>query len=42
MDIAFHIPVWLLWLFGIPAGICLLALAAVGAYFIWSFRDWSY
>ena len=34
MDIAFHIPEWLLWVIGIPAGLVLLGLAGLGVVYI--------
>lgn len=39
MDIAIHIPAWVLWALGIPAGALVLALAGLGIAFVWCFKD---
>jgi hypothetical protein len=36
----FTIPVWLLWTVGVIAGLGILFLAVVGAFFMWSVRHW--
>lgn len=41
MNLAIHIPVWLLWTLGAVAVIPVLVLAFLGALFIWVFKDWS-
>ena len=42
MNIAFTIPVWLIWVLGVIGGIIVIALAVVGFIFIkaWSGFDW--
>ena len=42
MSIAFTIPVWLMWLIGIPAGIVTIGLVVIGFMFIWAFKDGIY
>jgi hypothetical protein len=39
MDIAFHIPTWVFWVVGIPSGLIVLALAALGIAFMRCFGD---
>ena len=41
MDIAFTIPVWILWLLGVPLGIAILFLAVIGLIMLISFRHWT-
>jgi hypothetical protein len=41
VNIAFHIPMWLLWALGIGAGVIVLALAAMGALLLWFGRNWG-
>lgn len=36
-----YIPIWVLWVLGIPAGLVILFLAYIGAMFLWSFRGWG-
>lgn len=38
MSIAFEIPVWLLWVIGIPAALIVICLAVIGGMFLWGFR----
>ena len=40
MEVAFTIPVWLLWTVGIVGGLAILGLAALGLYFIVAFWNW--
>ena len=42
MDIAIHIPKWILWTIGVPVGIGILFFAVIGAWMIWAFRDGIY
>lgn len=42
IDVAFHIPEWVLWLIGIPVGLVVGFLALVGWQFIDAFKDGLY
>jgi hypothetical protein len=42
MNVAFTIPIWLLWCIGIPLGISIIGLAILGIIFIWFFRSWFF
>jgi len=39
VSIAFEIPIWLLWLIGIPVGLFILLLAFVGFMALWTWKD---
>lgn len=39
MEVAFSIPVWLVWLIGSLCGLVVLFFAAIGAMFLWSWRN---
>lgn len=38
----FTIPMWTVWLIGVPVGLGALALAFVGGLFLWNFRNGPY
>jgi hypothetical protein len=40
VNIAFHVPVWLLWVIGVPVGLALLLFLFVGVAFAVSFWNW--
>lgn len=39
MLISFTIPVWLVWIVGIFAGLVVIAFAIIGMFFFWQFKD---
>ena len=39
MEVAFNIPIWLMWLIGVPCGLVVLFFAVIGAMFLWSWRN---
>jgi hypothetical protein len=39
MILSIHIPIWLMWVLGIPIGIMIIVFAIIGIMFVWSFKD---
>ena len=41
MRMTITIPVWTLWVIGVPISIVTIGFAIVGGMFLWSFKDWK-
>jgi hypothetical protein len=42
MDLAIHIPVWLLYALGAVVAIPILGLAVIGVWACWAFKNWRF